>query len=970
MGATVTDVSLTQGFNGSASSLSFTLVEDIDNGDNFVSQAVPQLRAFSLPSGGIDAPLFYPSGYTMHPDSFTPSNVPFYFCGVLQGYKEDTNNTSGKKITGEIAGVDEVLRGVQCLLGGFALGQLNLFDASGAKRYDNVKNVIDVFGYYDYGMESNLNEFGMEWSKIKTCLENIRCTVFDMNFEFTFTGECFEDTPSWYRVKADIIDFVSLVNHVAKDGGSDVVYVARKTSSDTAVVEVRGMRRENDNVLAQSEINSFISARSDIVSFSQVGREFRNEPDSHIIMGGNRNKNYVAYPTRKTTFGNTGSIEEWPENPRIRFFGGGYTVPVFPTGSVTKNHTPEVGSIIPYWGMTPSGQVPMAEPYLSLDHLSFRDTTNVQPKIPLLTIVESGITVRTRTHSDVFLTGDGASDTRPFGVIAGIRRNQASKNQGEIRGIPLNDEVMLASLIGEDFFYSIYKMYYPDIANDLLFPAFNFSGVLGLVTALEDAGHSDDEIIEYLQEYPIDNFSYQFQERTASNGGEIDEFNRLIYNAVAEFSDNVLGKKYTVCLPKSFIMNRIFNGQTVPTRIDKPDIEYVVDGLGYWETLPSEFDGLSNTVSGSLEERQILDKFMAEDGRFAPMFVMNLYPSGNGSIWSDGQTQVMLQDLPTSEYRPNLISQSVPDRVYISTNGIDQLVKRPDLAIVNVNGVVRFDPLDIMGGVNMTNFDSPSTALLPDNVSETAWLLSRGQVAKFLWNWIRRSTEWRAVFGRLSPTLTNSKLSTLVNRWTEQLVGLIDNGQSTESLINGLRVLDPEAIIIPLTSTWVSYGPWVATESEAKGMVEPTIISTLVPWNFERPPSASGWDANLNAAGQEQLNRTISEMDYVDVAVIRCAGFPELGIASTMGFNSNLSSVSVSFGVGGIETTYILSSYLRKPGTFRKTDFDNISELRFKNPTRLDDVRNINLSHVTESANGGIAPNAFRRYSGREEISR
>ena len=156
-------------------------------------------------------------------------------------------------------------------------------------------------------------------------------------------------------------------------------------------------------------------------------------------------------------------------------------------------------------------------------------------------------------------------------------------------------------------------------------------------------------------------------------------------------------------------------------------------------------------------------------------------------------------------------------------------------------------------------------------------------------------------------------------------------------------VQDFNSIIIPLTSTWVSYGPWFATSDQAKGMVDIDVDQSLVPWNFERVPSSQEWDKNLDEAGEERLQRKLAVTDYVDTAVISVAGFPEFGPTSQLGFNSNITSISTNFGSGGVKTIYSLATYSERPGAFRKSDYDNISVSRVDSRSEIVLPENINL---------------------------
>src|SRR5688572_21773104 len=88
MGCSVLSVQMTMGFNGVASSLSVTLVEDIVKGDNFIAPWVPELHSFSLPKGGVGIPSIYITGApSLHPNAFSPTNVPFYFTGICTNYQ-------------------------------------------------------------------------------------------------------------------------------------------------------------------------------------------------------------------------------------------------------------------------------------------------------------------------------------------------------------------------------------------------------------------------------------------------------------------------------------------------------------------------------------------------------------------------------------------------------------------------------------------------------------------------------------------------------------------------------------------------------------------------------------------------------------------------------------------------------------------------------------------------------------------
>lgn len=1056
MGASILSVNMSIGYNGTPSSLSLTLVEDTDNGDNFVEPATPSLWGFSLPKGGVGAEML-PTNPQLQPNAFNPTNVKFYFCGICTSWRKDIRNVSGRNIEVTLVDAREMLKGVQCLLSGFSLSQ-NI--GTGGPRYSQVDNVIDVFGYYNYGYESGKNEFGMTWDSIKQAVESVGVTVNDLKFEFHFTGDAFTAAPDWYRINATTIDIVSLAQRVCNDAGSDLVIIARKVAGSTAVVEFRAIRRTNGNPLSQTELDNFIAARSGIVSSANYGREYRNEPTSSIITGGFRNSNYVAYPSQydpslkldpngiildysftdtrtdkevsgqmrflsnnedgKNAFEigiqgdtytdtdsvvfneSTGNVEDYNRFPAdiiTRLFGGETKMlsdssSGAPVTESVQEFEIDSGAIFPFWGYAPGGEenaaspqsaAPLVEPFLPLDHLVFDNTTDslakIVEKMPLCEIEVLKYSVRNVAHADVFLDGDGDPDERPFSRIKRDNNGDieyvfsASPIQGKIRGLPLNTEVLRAAIKSEMAFYHLYSLFYPEIAEKLQFPRPRWE-------ALET--FADIENFPDMRVLKIDHFLFvdptltineqEMQAVSDSNEGligkkaakiqeaielgtkniVIDKFRQLIYQAVKRYAEDNMGRKFLVCLPKSEIMNRIWNGDPVPTNIEKPEIEYVVTDRGYWENLPPEFDGISGGSGFSTDqEKQIRRRFEAEDGRFYPMVVIDWKPTGNINFNSNGINKAMFQDLPVSEFRPNKIADGNPEFVF-SACSVSQLVRRPDLALVQTPAAIRFDP---------TNGEHSFGDAAPPHNQDDEFLSTKSSIMKFLWYHVKRSDKARAVFrktylklktsgdaqiARSAGSFTHYCSETLRN-WAEKLYQLLDSFHELD--LNFELVMDFRAIVIPLTSTWVGYGPWYYTSDNATGMVRVERDDSLVPWNFERP-STGNWDDNLNTAGLERLARSLAVVDYLDSGSVSAAGFPEYGPADSIGYNSNITTISVNFGIGGVQTTYGFSTYAARPGTFRKSDYDDISQNRIDTRPKLPEPQNLNLLYGVDYALG------------------
>ncbi len=978
-GASILSVNQTIGYNGTPTSASVTLVEDTLNGDLFIQPVVPSIVAFSLPSGGVGSPIFYPGGIDLNPNGFSPSNVPFYFAGICNALSKEQVNIAGKTINISIVDPREILTGVVCLLNGFALSQAA---GIGLPRFDNVDNIIDVFGYYNQGLSSNKNTYGMQWSNIRTAIEDSRVKVNDMNFEFYFTGSGFLCPPSWYRIDENQMDLIGLATKVCADGGSDLITIGRKVDSTTMVVEFRAIPRTNANILTKGDLSGFLSYRSGIVEHASVGIEMKNTPTSNIVVGAPRNSMYLAQPTDYVSAIHLKSGKEdfnlFPLDIKARLFGGVADVQAITTGgpvtSTTINLTQNVGSIFPFWGYsTISGYDPMAEPFLSLDHLVFdkdsNEFINAKANIPLCQILTDMFEVRTVPHNDMFLTGDGEADFRPFGYLDNYIFD-SSNVPGYVRGLPLNTEVLRAALISEECFWSIYSTYYPDIASALKLPQMNFDGIKACVSGVGSFvgnGFRDLRSIN-IQSFMFDATGLQGTMDQATHVSSVDarilktdanlviiknaitggnyQLMSLIYQQVKQYAQDYMGKRFVVCLPASPIMQRIWAGESVPTNPFKPEIEYIVDDRGYVESAPALYLDITSPSGGVYltqdQANQVQRRFMMEDTRYLPMAIMDWHPSGNASFHSNGLNKAMFQDFPTSEFRPSRIAEGNPNFVFISCSPT-QIIRRPDLAIVDLPNSIHFDPYD--GKFGLLSLYQPPTGI------ENEYASSRYGIIKYLWYHYQANPKCRDLFNYIASRAgyggnEDAYASLVINVWVDQIRKFHKDLFQIE--FNTEPVMDLKGILIPLTSTWISYGPWYFDNTQAKGMVGIDVDNSLVPWNF---PRSDPWYANLDIAGQEKVGRSLAVLDYVDNASVTVAGFPEFGLGSFLGYNSNITTISVNFGIDGVKTVYNMATYNARPGTFRKSDYENIAKARVDIRPRIIDPFNDNL--VSDFFGGG-----------------
>lgn len=994
-GCSILGCNLNLGFNNNASTLDITLVEDTQNFDSFTYPTIPSVVGFSLPKGGVGQPIFYPtvvggssgviSSGLIQPSGYYSNNVPFYFAGIVTKYDRVAVDAGGKQFSVRVSDPREILGGIQVIIGGFGLSQSfeDVQSDPGITRTDGAGNVIDAFGYWDNGLESARNANGMVWNDIKEAIEACRVKIYEMEFEFLFTGDAFTNAPDWYRVSGEIMDMNTLLTRVANDAGSDFIVLTRKmnegTTRGTAIIEIRGIKRTATNRLTSTEINNFLTSHDGLVKHCDISREFRNEDNSKVIVGGFRNKNYIAYPApyasgihgETTPTGFAENYYKWPASPLFRYFEDA----VDASGVTTSIYN---GAIFPFWGFAPTpfgdepGQTPMAEPFLSLDHMAFdldqplyfldpsgslpsgvnytMQVSGILPRIPTVRIDHVSYPVRQiayiqsgsgtyDTYADCFLDGDGDSDFRPWAIVGTDPTFDPSipLPPNYVRGLPLNTEVLKASLISAHLFFKMYSLHYPDVAEMLGFPTINFSAMKDYLTAnpLEYPGNINLAVFYriYGSDLTADSNGKFTAEKLIKANFEtrmLAVLRDYLFQAVRNYAEEYMGKQFLVCLPRSEIMHRLWanpNDPYLPTNKDKPEIEYVVDGQGYFEVLPPAFDGLANPQgSGQLtleQELQMIKRFQMEDGRFVPMTFFDWKPYGNGSFNSNGTNKLMFQDIPSSEYRPNRIADGNPAYIGMSCN-VQQLVKRPDLALVTLPTALWFDP----------------TEWKPEDDEDFVKSITDRAMRRFFAAWFSMDDDCKDIFGNDVDYFND----TVEKYWIPQLKTILKDAKDYQMATE--PCLDPKAISIPLTSTWVTYGPWYYTSADLTGRIGIEVHDELVPWNFDRPTSPDPWYQNLDDAGFEMLERTRADLEYIDSATITVAGLPEFGIGDTLtsGKLSNMTGISVAFGIGEISTTYDMGTYIGRPGTYRKADYDNVAKFRVpKVPDINDRTQNISL---------------------------
>lgn len=256
LGASISAVSCSVGWNEQSSSVQVTLVEDLRGGDEFTK-----------------------------PDPGTPVSLvldTFRFDGIVQSW-EYHQSTTGRYYDVNLTDPRELLNGCQLILGGY----------NGSTG--GVPNLFNLYGYLESTLFGNAltNEAGMPLSKLLAAAQDLLYgteTIYGGPY-VVFNGHYFAvdfsglpETPDYYRITGDYTTVAELVSQVCGDAGHD--YIVRMTyqpNADAHLISFKTVSRatQPDLTLVKNYIDDV-----DELSSRSHGRELRNDVCSVFVVGG------------------------------------------------------------------------------------------------------------------------------------------------------------------------------------------------------------------------------------------------------------------------------------------------------------------------------------------------------------------------------------------------------------------------------------------------------------------------------------------------------------------------------------------------------------------------------------------------------------------------------------------------------------------------------------------------------------
>ena len=148
----------------------------------------------------------------------------------------------------------------------------------------------------------------------------------------------------------------------------------------------------------------------------------------------------------------------------------------------------------------------------------------------------------------------------------------------------------------------------------------------------------------------------------------------------------------------------------------------------------------------------------------------------------------------------------------------------------------------------------------------------------------------------------------------------------------------PNSVYIPTRSRFLRYGPVFPStlDINTQGRLEIVQDDGYAPWEF-------GGFALMAEAMQLKVDSAISTVREVFSGTVVVAGFPEYNIGDAIERNANINNISISFGDGGVTTTYSLQTFTRKFGQFTKEDWTRLAIFANNGGARLLPRRLVNF---------------------------
>ena len=899
LGCSVVSFNSSMGFNSSPSTLSVTLAEDFDAGDNFIADDHSLEDELAATSGGTPFINGNPGSFA----KFTIPGSPFNFVGIVTSYRR-SQSMSGNLISLEMTdprflfGQIPIISDTNLTINttGFVNANWNLLCAPAV-----FNNPIDL----DWSSE------GVRFDLLASAIADKVFSFYNTNFKLVFDSSFYSHLPGGYRLKQQVSSLEDVINQAARDSGIEW-FVDISTGAGFYNINIKGIKRTNQyNFDSENGLRSFIEDRPSTVSSWEIGRELRQEPTVTMVLGDRVRTLWNTSPGGNfpffCEFGNGMIIDRM-------FVSLDFITDQYP-GSTAAIGLPSVTMKVSKTGTAIA--VGAIDDTFGNSYIGYPNRTKSQPSLTRRGYIATETTLRAALHSkEAWVTAvfyeyknPGSGSLYP---ISFKRHNSFDIGYGF--GSP-------GSNTTDNFTMEPSSL-------RIFSPAYDFAkGNPTLTSTINNLSNATDEAIK-----------------------------EACYQATLRVAEEYYGKKFICRLPGSAICTDIGNSYVHNQK--KIPIEYeIVDSapdIAFYNSPTTVGLPGSLTLSDSSSFRNPNGLFKGF-AYFSPTQILTSFQSYRLDQFDPSnliRASADVNDIDPTAQNFNTI--------YYSGISIEPYSFDPRFAVVTLNqplncGMGTYRKVTVLSrskdGRIATWSTSNVMAKLPTKTDKSGQYLEL--MSRVFSNLIIAVSSHANLKDSNSKSINVSFLNGYVSvdyyyylQTTaisqQEHVGL---GEYRLSYIDNINA---GGFFIPLQWNYIKYGPWINGDNYSRpiSLVED---SKLNPWTY-------GSYDRMNLAGSIIAERANTLTHTIAYATVSVEGYPEFNLGSELlssGDNMcNMSDINMNYGSDGIKTTYKFKSFFGPVGFRKRKDIDVVSQNLFTGSSNKQD--GIRVKKILEDIEANI----------------
>jgi hypothetical protein len=863
------------GFNSSPSTLSATLAEDFDAGDDFGADDHDINDELGSTQGGQP----FLNG---NPGSFATFSIPgsdFKFAGIVTSYRRS------KSIAGNLINIE--LSDPRILLNQIPLINDTNLDINNTGFNTISWNIFCAPSVFNNPIDLDWSVEGVRFDKLAVALQTKLFSFYNTNYKIAFDSSFYSNLAGGYRLKQQSSTVEDAINQAARDCGMDW-FVDIDPGPGWNIIKIKGIKRRNQyNFEDSNGLRSFIEDRANRVSSWEIGRELREEPTVSVVVG-----------DRVRTLWNTSPNGNFP---RLCELGNGMVID---------------------------------RPLVILDYIFDQYVGNIAANIPTLNVkVSSTNTVTSITNStDEFGNNRVPYPRRDKAQSSVVRRGYIATEN--VLRAALHSKASWATTVWYEYRNpangSLYQVPYNtynsfDIGYGFGAPSSNSTSLFSMDPANIGVTGPD---FDFEQGQP------SLTSVVTSNTNPLREsLKDAVYEATRQMAEDYYGKKFICRLPSSTICDDI--GTSYFHNEKKIPIEYEITDaapdIAFYNTSASI--GLPNSLiysdSSSFKNQNGLLKAFAFINPFSIFNQFSSYQIAQIDKSELIRAANSVADINTSSFNS--------ETLFYSGVSVEPYRFDPRFALVTLNSHINCGLSTYRHVTPLTRF--PNGKIKTFSVSYrqayTSTTDKSGEFLELMSKIFNNLTLLTYDNANLKDPVNSKQLNlSFVNDCISvdyyfslqtSAISLQEHvGLSEFRLIN----LDPSegvshgGFFIPLQWNYIKYGPWVNGNAYSRpvNLIED---SKLNPWNY------GNYD-RMNEAGSIIAERANTSTHTIAYANITVEGYPEFNlggqiITSENDEMCNISDISMSFDTEGIKTTYKFKSFFGPTGFTKRSEISAVS---------------------------------------------